>query len=67
MDEELENQNAAESEDWADTEQSGDSMIGSERILNQDEIDSLLGFDLSDEEAAERSGIRARSGPPGRT
>ncbi|MDZ4053311.1 MAG: flagellar motor switch protein FliM [Phenylobacterium sp.] len=34
-------------------------MIGSERILNQDEIDSLLGFDLSDEEAAERSGIRA--------
>ena len=59
MDEELENQNAAEGEDWADTEQSGDSMIGSERILNQDEIDSLLGFDLSDEEAAERSGIRA--------
>ncbi|MBP8245569.1 MAG: flagellar motor switch protein FliM [Phenylobacterium sp.] len=59
MDEELENQNADESEDWADTEQSGDSMIGSERILNQDEIDSLLGFDLSDEEAAERSGIRA--------
>ena len=32
---------------------------GAERILNQDEIDSLLGFDLSDEEAAERSGIRA--------
>jgi flagellar motor switch protein FliM len=29
-----------------------------ERILNQDEIDSLLGFDLSDE-AVERSGIRA--------
>ena len=59
MDEELENQNAAEGEDWADAEQSADSMIGSERILNQDEIDSLLGFDLSDEEAAERSGIRA--------
>ncbi|MCG8441580.1 MAG: flagellar motor switch protein FliM [Caulobacterales bacterium] len=32
---------------------------GSERILNQDEIDSLLGFDLSDEESSERSGIRA--------
>src|SRR5690606_8103457 len=32
---------------------------GAERILNQAEIDSLLGFDLSDEEAAERSGIRA--------
>ncbi|MBX7250128.1 MAG: flagellar motor switch protein FliM [Caulobacteraceae bacterium] len=30
-----------------------------ERILNQDEIDSLLGFDLTDEEAGERSGIRA--------
>ncbi|HWE44962.1 MAG TPA: flagellar motor switch protein FliM [Caulobacteraceae bacterium] len=32
---------------------------GGERILNQDEIDSLLGFDLSDDEGAERSGIRA--------
>ena len=32
---------------------------GAERILNQDEIDSLLGFDMSDEESAERSGIRA--------
>jgi flagellar motor switch protein FliM len=30
----------------------------SERILNQDEIDSLLGFDLSDDQV-ERSGIRA--------
>ena len=30
-----------------------------ERILNQDEIDSLLGFDLSDDEIAERTGIRA--------
>src|ERR1700740_1321127 len=27
--------------------------------LNQDEIDSLLGFDLSDDEGAERTGIRA--------
>src|SRR5277367_5355629 len=32
---------------------------GSERILNQDEIDSLLGFDLSDDDASERTGIRA--------
>ena len=32
---------------------------GAERILNQDEIDSLLGFDIGDESAAERSGIRA--------
>jgi flagellar motor switch protein FliM len=30
-----------------------------ERILNQDEIDSLLGFSVSDDEANERSGIRA--------
>ena len=30
-----------------------------ERILNQDEIDSLLGFSLSDDDAADKSGIRA--------
>ncbi len=30
-----------------------------ERILNQDEIDSLLGFDVGDESASDRSGIRA--------
>jgi flagellar motor switch protein FliM len=32
---------------------------GGERILNQDEIDNLLGFDLSDDDNGERSGIRA--------
>ncbi len=32
---------------------------GAERILNQDEIDSLLGFSLSDDDAADKSGIRA--------
>ena len=32
---------------------------GPERILNQEEIDSLLGFSVSDDEANERSGIRA--------
>jgi flagellar motor switch protein FliM len=31
----------------------------SERILNQDEIDSLLGFDLSGDDGGERTGIRA--------
>src|SRR4051794_5510484 len=36
-----------------------DGLVGAERILNQDEIDSLLGFDLSDDDAAERTGIRA--------
>ncbi|ADU13103.1 MULTISPECIES: flagellar motor switch protein FliM [Asticcacaulis] len=35
------------------------SPTGAERILNQDEIDSLLGFDLSDDDYNERSGIRA--------
>ena len=40
---------------WDDDE--GDSSA--ERILNQDEIDSLLGFDLSEEEGGERTGIRA--------
>ncbi len=32
---------------------------GAERILNQDEIDSLLGFDLSEDDYNERSGLRA--------
>lgn len=34
-------------------------QLSQERVLNQDEIDSLLGFDLGDEEDDERSGIRA--------
>ena len=36
----------------------GDSM-GAERILNQDEIDSLLGFDMSGDGNDDRTGIRA--------
>ncbi|MCC6919517.1 MAG: flagellar motor switch protein FliM [Alphaproteobacteria bacterium] len=32
---------------------------GAERVLNQDEIDSLLGFDAVADEGSERSGIRA--------
>ena len=32
---------------------------GTERILNQDEIDSLLGFSLDDDEEDDQSGIRA--------
>src|SRR5258706_1958652 len=40
---------------WPDADAEG----ASERILNQDEIDSLLGFDLSEEESGERTGIRA--------
>src|ERR1700749_3557497 len=41
--------------DW----DASDSPSPPERILNQDEIDSLLGFDLSDEDASDRTGIRA--------
>ena len=43
------------SADWDAME----SPAQSERILNQDEIDSLLGFDLADDDAADRTGIRA--------
>jgi flagellar motor switch protein FliM len=41
--------------DW----EAGELPAVSERILNQDEIDSLLGFDLSDDDMADRTGIRA--------
>src|SRR5579884_2313872 len=37
----------------------GAGPLAAERILNQDEIDSLLGFDLTDDDTAERTGIRA--------
>ena len=37
----------------------GASALGSERILNQDEIDSLLGFSSGEESGGERSGVRA--------
>ncbi|NQE60442.1 flagellar motor switch protein FliM [Caulobacter sp. RHG1] len=37
----------------------GGGEAGSERILNQDEIDSLLGFDLSGDGSEDRTGIRA--------
>src|SRR3954469_16307930 len=45
------------SPDWSSAQVA--EAASSERILNQDEIDSLLGFDLSDDEAEERTGIRA--------
>jgi len=43
--------------DWA--EGGADDGGGSTRILNQDEIDSLLGFDASVEDDADKAGIRA--------
>jgi flagellar motor switch protein FliM len=44
-----------EAADW----ETGGGAAANERLLNQDEIDSLLGFDLSDEEGGDRNGIRA--------
>ncbi len=49
---------------WAAMVEGGDSLLpgakgGAERILNQDEIDSLLGFNLSDLTLNDNSGIRA--------
>lgn len=43
---------------FADLSGAGDEPL-SERVLNQDEIDSLLGFDLGDDDGSEKSGIRA--------
>src|SRR5215212_9507799 len=50
--------------EWEKAVGTGDDEVpvrasGSERILNQDEIDSLLGFDVGDNEAQDKSGIRA--------
>ncbi len=51
------------SDAFADPDAIGDPSSGgenpAERVLNQDEIDSLLGFELNDEDAAERTGVRA--------
>jgi flagellar motor switch protein FliM len=40
-------------------ETSSSSQGATERILNQEEIDSLLGFDVNDEQLQDQSGIRA--------
>jgi len=45
--------------EWAGGDGGDDAGGGSTRILNQDEIDSLLGFDASVEEDADKAGIRA--------
>ena len=48
---------------WAAMVDDGDSAVGEasggERVLNQDEIDSLLGFDLDAQALTDTSGIRA--------
>ncbi len=50
----------AESADWeTGAAAGGEPAVVAERILNQDEIDSLLGFGLGDEDAASSGGVRA--------
>src|SRR5262245_46379821 len=40
-------------------EKTGSATLGAERILNQDEIDSLLGFSSNEDDDDSRSGVRA--------
>lgn len=57
----------AMAEEWAAMadDDSGDDSLeeqmggSSERVLDQDEIDSLLGFDVGDDDGSSKSGIRA--------
>lgn len=53
---------AATAEEWSapggEAEMGGDSQAA-ERILNQDEIDSLLGFGLGEDDMGQRTGVRA--------
>ena len=55
--EELAQAGMAAAADAVETETRG--PVPGERILNQDEIDSLLGFDVASDDDGERSGIRA--------
>ena len=45
--------------EWESMISEDDDGGGSSRVLNQDEIDSLLGFDADDDGSGERTGIRA--------
>ncbi len=46
-------------DDWSAADQGGADAPTPERILNQDEIDSLLGFGLGDDDASGKTGVRA--------
>src|SRR5258708_29717272 len=46
-------------ENWEAAGADGAKGAATERILNQDEIDSLLGFDVGENETQDKSGIRA--------
>ena len=45
--------------DDTETEETGGRNSGAERILSQDEIDSLLGFNLDESKLGDSSGVRA--------
>ena len=59
FDEDVAAQWAAMIDDNEEGESNESSSGGGERILNQDEIDNLLGFDLDEAALADTSGIRA--------
>jgi flagellar motor switch protein FliM len=46
-----------DADDWSPGEAGGGSP-GDERVLNQDEIDNLLGFDMS-EDGSDKTGVKA--------
>ena len=50
---------ASESTDWETATAGAEAPQIAERILNQDEIDSLLGFGLAEDDAAGGGGVRA--------
>jgi flagellar motor switch protein FliM len=51
----------AEDKEWEAEAEGGENAEGqsAERILNQDEIDSLLGFGLGEDDGGSRTGVRA--------
>jgi len=59
MAEETENTEAAAVAPEADASGEVTSAPATERVLNQDEIDSLLGFDVTDDAMQDKSGVRA--------
>jgi flagellar motor switch protein FliM len=53
-------ENQASASPAADTAANGSDAGGSaERVLNQEEIDSLLGFDVNNDQVQDKSGVRA--------
>ncbi len=49
----------AEDQPQPAADENGEAAPKNERILNQDEIDSLLGFDVADDSLEDKSGVRA--------